>query len=85
MNHAYLDRLTASSNSIGLSVDYGQKRELGGVTITRGLTSSGRLQKGVYSLISRTRMPAVRGISPFRSEIGSRDRVEHCVAVRLIG
>jgi hypothetical protein len=30
----------------------------------------------VYSLISRARMPAVRGISPFRSEIGSRDRVE---------
>jgi DNA-binding NarL/FixJ family response regulator len=25
------------------------------------------------------------GISPFRSEIGSRDRVEYCVAVRLIG
>ena len=40
--------------------------------------------KGVYSLISRARMPAVRGISPFPSEIGSRDRVEYCVAVRLI-
>jgi hypothetical protein len=34
----------------GLSVDHGQKRELGGVTIGEQLTSTGPLQKGVYSL-----------------------------------
>jgi len=34
----------------GLSANHGQKRELGGVTISRGdLTSPGPLQKGVYS------------------------------------
>jgi hypothetical protein len=40
-NHTYLDRLT-------VSVDHGQKRELGGVTIGEQLTSTGPLQKGVY-------------------------------------
>jgi hypothetical protein len=39
-NHAYLDRLTALfliASCGGLSADHGQKRELGGVTITGGL------------------------------------------------
>ena len=38
-NHAYLDRLTAPSDSIvwQLSADHGQKRELGDVTIIGGL------------------------------------------------
>ena len=36
--------------SRGLGADHGQKRELGGVTITRGdLTPQGPLQKAVYS------------------------------------
>src|SRR6516162_10128775 len=39
----------------GLGADHGQKRELGGVTITRGdLTSPGPLQKAVYSLTRRS-------------------------------
>ena len=41
---------------------HGQKRELGGVTITRGdLTSPGPLQKGVYSLRRADRMSAFGG------------------------
>ena len=48
-NHAYLDRLTALfliASCGGLSADHGQKRELGGVTITGGLDliGSARLQ-----------------------------------------
>src|SRR5215831_17110553 len=56
MNHAYLDRLTVPSNSIVWRphANHGQKRELGGVAITRGdLTSPAPLQKGVYSLTRR--------------------------------
>jgi hypothetical protein len=59
---------------------YENKKSSNCITLDRNPTC-----QGVYSLISRARMPAVRGISPFRSEIGSRDRVEYCVAVRLIG
>ena len=48
--------------SPSLSADHGQKRELGGVTITRGdLTSPGPLQKGVYSLTRRYRVWARSG------------------------
>src|SRR5262249_14865937 len=52
--------------------DQGQKRELGGVTITRGdLTSPGPLQKGVYSLTCRSEIPPSSGRT--RSKLG-----QHC-------
>jgi hypothetical protein len=48
-NHAYLDRLTALfpiASCGGLSADHGQKRELGGVTITGGLDLIGPITEG---------------------------------------
>ena len=53
-NHAYLDRLTALfliASCGGLSADHGQKRELGGVTITGGLDLIGPITEGVGPLV----------------------------------
>jgi hypothetical protein len=44
------------------SVDHGQKRELGGVTVGEQLTSKGPLQKAVYSL-TRTSVFHYLGLS----------------------
>ena len=55
-NHAYLDRLTALfliASCGGLSADHGQKRELGGVTITGGLDLIGPITEGREPIIFR--------------------------------
>jgi hypothetical protein len=60
-NHAYLDRLTALfliASCGGLSADHGQKRELGGVTITGGLDLIGPITEGREPI--NLRLPRVR-------------------------
>jgi hypothetical protein len=52
-----VNRMYTSANAAtvrGLGADHGQKRELGGVTIGEQLTSTGPLQKAVYSLTRRS-------------------------------